>query len=31
MFVSKVILFQETLKYHDAINFCYKKQEIVGL
>jgi hypothetical protein len=28
MFVSKVILFQETLWYQDAINLCYVKQEM---
>jgi hypothetical protein len=26
-FVSKVILFQETLEYQNAINLCYERQE----
>ncbi len=26
-FASKVIMFQETLKYHNAINLCYGRQE----
>ncbi len=30
-FASKTILFQETLKYQDAINLCYGKQEMVEL
>jgi hypothetical protein len=30
-FASEVILFQETLKYQDAINLCYEKQETVEL
>jgi hypothetical protein len=27
MFVNKVIIFQETLEYQNAINLCYGKQE----
>jgi hypothetical protein len=27
-FANKVILFQETLKYKDAIDLCYGKQKI---
>ncbi len=30
-FASKVILFQETLEYRNAINLCYGKQEILEL
>jgi len=30
-FVSKVILFQETLKYQNTISLCYGRQEIVEL
>jgi hypothetical protein len=30
-FISKVILFQETLEYFDAINLCYGRQEIQEL
>jgi hypothetical protein len=26
-FASKVILFQETLEYYNAINLCYERQE----
>jgi len=30
-FTNKVILFQETLEYKDAINLCYGRQEILEL
>jgi hypothetical protein len=30
-FISKVILFQETLEYCDAINLCYGRQKIQEL
>jgi hypothetical protein len=30
-FLNKVIMFQETLEYCDAINLCYGKQEIQKL
>jgi hypothetical protein len=30
-FASKVILFQETLEYRDAINLCYGKHETLDL
>jgi hypothetical protein len=30
-FANKVILFQETLKYQDAINLCYGRQETMEL
>ncbi len=30
-FASKVILFQETLEYQDAINLCYGRQETLEL
>jgi hypothetical protein len=30
-FASKVIMFQKTLEYRDAINLCYGKQEIQEL
>jgi len=30
-FASKVILFQETLEYQNAINFCYGRQETLEL
>jgi hypothetical protein len=26
-YASKVIMFQETFKYHDVINLCYGRQE----
>ncbi len=26
-YASKVIMFQETFKHHDAINLCYGRQE----
>jgi hypothetical protein len=30
-FANKVILFQETLEYRDAINLCYGKHDILEL
>jgi hypothetical protein len=31
MFVSKLIIFQKTLEYHDVINLCDGKQKIQEL
>jgi hypothetical protein len=30
-FTNKLILFQETLEYRDAINLCYGRQDIQEL